>query len=740
MTKRHSAKSKPQDPHREREAQKYENPIPSREFIMDVIKTSGCPMSFDELTRQLQLESGQCQALSRRVKAMTRDGQLVRNRRGGLCLVNKQDLTAGRVIGHADGFGFLKPDAGGEDLFLGPREMRKVWHGDRVVVQVSGYDRRGRLEGAIIEVLERAVQHLVGRLHTERGIVSLIPDNKRIAHQVLIQPDQLNQAKDDQVVVVEIIEHPHEWRQPIGRVTEILGDHMAPGMETDVAIRSHDIPVEWPQDVLDEIAGLEPEVPEAAKQDRKDIRHLPLVTIDGEDARDFDDAVHCKRTPKGWRLLVAIADVSAYVAPDSALDKEAYNRSTSVYFPDRVVPMLPEILSNGLCSLNPQVDRLCMVAELYFDAQGDMFRSRFYAGVMHSKARLTYDQVEAMLSGTDPASCEQYAELLPDLHELYALYQVLRAARAKRGTIDFDTHETRFQFDEHGKVAGIAPQARHDAHRMIEECMLAANIAAARYLLRKKQPALYRIHERPGVEKLTDLAGFLRELGLELSGGLEPTAQDYADLMERTQHRLDFHVIQVVLLRSMMQAVYSSDNIGHFGLAFDAYAHFTSPIRRYPDLVVHRAIRHLLLGGKPKDFIYSAHDVAAMGDHCSSLERRADEASRDAADALKCEFMLDKVGNVFSGVISGVNAFGLFVELDDIYISGLIHVTALDKDYFHFDPVGHRLTGERTGKVYRLGDLIKVQLAAVNMDERKIDFLLAEGKRQKNAKKKKHGG
>lgn len=697
-------------------------------------------MSFDELTRQLQLESDQCQALSRRVKAMTRDGQLVRNRRGGLCLVNKQDLIAGRVIGHADGFGFLKPDAGGEDLFLGPREMRKVWHGDRVVVQVSGYDRRGRLEGAVIEVLERAVQHLVGRLHTERGIVSLVPDNKRIAHQVLIQPDQLNQAKDDQVVVVEIIEHPHEWRQPIGRVTEILGDHMAPGMETDVAIRSHDIPVEWPQDVLDEIAGLEPEVPEAAKQDRKDIRHLPLVTIDGEDARDFDDAVHCKRTPKGWRLLVAIADVSAYVAPDSALDKEAYNRSTSVYFPDRVVPMLPEILSNGLCSLNPQVDRLCMVAELYFDAQGDMFRSRFYAGVMHSKARLTYDQVEAMLSGTDPASCEQYAELLPDLHELYALYQVLRAARAKRGTIDFDTHETRFQFDEHGKVAGIAPQARHDAHRMIEECMLAANIAAARYLLRKKQPALYRIHERPGVEKLTDLAGFLRELGLELSGGLEPTAQDYADLMERTQHRLDFHVIQVVLLRSMMQAVYSSDNIGHFGLAFDAYAHFTSPIRRYPDLVVHRAIRHLLLGGKPKDFIYSAHDVAAMGDHCSSLERRADEASRDAADTLKCEFMLDKVGNVFSGVISGVNAFGLFVELDDIYISGLIHVTALDKDYFHFDPVGHRLTGERTGKVYRLGDPIKVQLAAVNMDERKIDFLLAEGKRQKNAKKKKHGG
>lgn len=725
----------PNDPHFEREAQKYDNPIPSREFIIDLIKEQGCPMSFNDLETELKIEEEQVEALSRRLKAMARDGQLVRNRRGGFCVVNKQDLVAGRVIGHPDGFGFLKLDDGGDDLFLSAREMRKVWHGDRVVAHISGMDRRGRYEGAIIEVLERACQNIVGRVQIEKGVAVVLPDNKRIVHAVAVPTDALNDAKDGQMVVVAIDEHPGEWRQPIGRITEVLGDHMAPGMETDVAIRSYDIPVEWPEALLEEIKDLGEQVPESAKKGRVDLRDLPLVTIDGADARDFDDAVYCQKTAKGWRLLVAIADVSAYVEPGTALDDEAYNRATSVYFPDRVVPMLPEVLSNGLCSLNPQVDRLCMVAELYFDASGKMFRSRFFEGLMHSHARLTYDQVGAMLMDGDPELCEQHAELLPHLHELYNLYKVLHAARAERGAIDFDTTETRFRFDDRGKVAEVVPLVRHDAHKVIEECMLAANVAAARLLLRKKMPALYRVHETPSNEKLSDLSEFLKELGLSLGGGKKPTAKDYADLLEKVKGRVDFHVIQVVLLRSMMQAVYQHENIGHFGLAFPAYAHFTSPIRRYPDLMVHRAIKHTLLSDKPDGFGFSIQDLARMGEHCSALERRADDASRDSADALKCEFMLDKVGDNFSGVIASVNSFGLFVELDEIFITGLVHITALDKDYFHFDPIGHRLSGERTGKVYRLGDKIRIRVAAVNMDDRKLDFVLEDGDIEKAGKK-----
>lgn len=714
------------DPHRVREAKKYDNPIPSREFILEVMQEFGAPMSFEQLFAELELTEDQEEGLFRRTKAMCRDGQLLRNRRGGFCIVNHEDLIHGRVIGHPDGFGFMKPDDGTEDLFLTARQMRQVWHGDRVLAQVSGYDRRGRREGHIVEVLERAVERLVGRIYFESGVAFLQPDNKRIVHQILIDPDHLLDAENGQMVVVEITEHPGNWRQPISKVIEVLGDHMAPGMETDVAIRAHDIPVDWPEELEKEIASLSGEVEESAKEGRVDLRDIPLVTIDGADARDFDDAVYCARTPKGWRLIVCIADVSAYVKPGTALDDEAYKRATSVYFPDRVIPMLPEILSNGLCSLNPLVDRLCMAAELYFDNEGKLYRSRFFEAVMNSHARLTYDEVGQMLMEGDPELCEKHAALLPDLHNLYGLYQVLHSARATRGAIDFDTTETRFNFDDNGKVAEVVPLIRHDAHKIIEECMLAANVAAARLLLRKKMPAMYRIHENPSPQKLEDLSQFLSELGLSLSGGDEPTALDYARLLENVKDRSDFHVIQVVLLRSMMQAVYSAENHGHFGLAFPAYAHFTSPIRRYPDLMVHRAIKHILCDGKPAEFEFSQQHVATMAEHCSANERRADEASRDATDTLKCEFMLDKIGGDFQGVISGVNNFGIFVELDEIYITGLVHVTSLDYDYFHFDPIGHRLTGERTGKVYRLGDSIKIKVAAVNLDDRKIDFALAE--------------
>lgn len=728
MSKRKARRSETlRDPYQAREAKKYANPIPSREFILGLMEQHAAPLRFDDLAEAMQLTDPQQQeALTRRLAAMQRDGQVVCNRRGGYCVVNHEDLLHGRVIGHPDGFGFLHPDEGGDDLFLSPREMRRLWHGDRIVARVAGIDRRGRREAAVVEVLERAFESLVGRIQVEAGVAFLLPDNKRVTQQVLITPERLHGARDGQMAVARITDHPESWRQPLGEVVEILGDHLAPGMATDVAIRAHDIPLAWPEALHAEIADLQPEVPEAAKLNRVDLRTTPLVTIDGADARDFDDAVFCERTKKGWRLLVAIADVSSYVVPGTALDEEAYKRGNSVYFPDRVIPMLPEILSNGLCSLNPRVDRLCMTAELYFDAEGKLYRSRFFEAVMNSHARLTYDQVGSMLLDGDPELCARHAGLLPHLHQLYGLYQLLHSARAERGAIDFDTVETRFRFGEDGKLAAIEPLVRHDAHKIIEECMLAANVAAARHLLRHKMPALYRIHEKPSAEKLADLGEFLAELGLRLGGGKSPTAKDYAVLLDQVKDRPDFHVIQVVLLRSMMQAVYSDNNVGHFGLAFPAYTHFTSPIRRYPDLMVHRALKHLLTGEPPEAFEYTHQHLTAMGEHCSATERRADDATRDAADTLKCEFMLDKVGESFEGVISGVNSFGIFVELSGIYVSGLVHITALDYDYFHFDPIGHRLRGDRTGKVYRLGDTLRVKVAAVNIDDRKIDFVLAD--------------
>ncbi len=727
MAKRSKKTPRERDPHRAREARKYSNPIPSREFIMALLDKYRAPLDFSELAERLELlQDDDLEALRRRLNAMERDGQLVRNRRGGLCRVNRKDLFAGRVIGHPDGFGFLKPDDGGEDLFLSPREMRTLLHGDRAVVRVVGVDQRGRREAAVVEVLERNTRQVVGRLYQEGGIGFVLPDNKRLHQDIVIPASEIGGAEHGQMVVAEMVEQPTRRNQPVGRIAEVLGEHMAPGMETDIAIRTHGLPVAWPEAVQSEVAGLGEAVEEGAKQGRVDLRHLPLVTIDGADARDFDDAVYCESKPKGWRLLVCIADVSSYVLPGTALDEEAYQRGNSVYFPDRVIPMLPEVLSNGLCSLNPGVDRLCMVCELYVSREGKITRSRFFEGVMRSHARLTYDEVAAMLVDGDPVLSRQHKKLLPHLLELYALYRTLHAERAVRGAIDFDTTETRILFNAEQKVERIVPLQRNDAHRLIEECMLAANVAAARFLLRKRLPALYRIHEGPPDEKLAELREFLGELGLKLPGGKKPQAKDYADLLESVQGRPDAHLIQTVLLRSLSQAIYSSVNVGHFGLAFPAYTHFTSPIRRYPDLVVHRAIKHLQKGGTAGDFEYPQPWLQGAGEHCSSTERRADEATRDAIYWLKCEYMLDKVGEEFNGIITGVNSFGIFVELDEIYVDGLVHITALDRDYYHFEPVGHRLTGERTGTVFRLGDPVRIQVAAVNLDDRKIDFILAE--------------
>ncbi len=725
-----SAGKRPRDPHAAREAAKYERPIPSRELILQVLKEQGQPLHAEELARLLGLtHPDELEALQRRLRAMTRDGQIVRNRREGYGPIDKLDLVRGRVIAHPDGFGFLVPDEGGDDLFLSPREMRRLFHGDRIVARIIGRDYRGRKEGAVVEILERNTHRVVGRFHSENGVQFVQPDNKRIPHDIQIPPGGEGSARDGQIVTAEIVEQPSDRNPPIGRVIEVLGDHLAPGMEIDVAIRAHDLPLEWPEAVEQEIAGLGEKVPASAKRGRVDLRDTPLVTIDGVDSRDFDDAVYCEAKPKGWRLLVAIADVSHYVRPGTALDREAESRGNSVYFPQRVIPMLPEILSNGLCSLNPGVDRLCMVAELYIDREGNIRRSRFFEGLMKSHARLTYDEVAAMLVDRDPATRERYRELLPQLEELHRLYKVLHKARDARGAIDFDTTETRIEFGPDRKIDRIVPVERNDAHRLIEECMIAANVAAARFLARHKLPTLYRVHEGPSSEKLAALREFLGELGLKLGGGDRPEAHHYARLLKSIKGRPDAHLIQTVMLRSLSQAVYTPNNQGHFGLALPQYLHFTSPIRRYPDLLVHRGIRHVLRNADRKrkqPFPYSEADMDGMGAHCSMTERRADEATRDAVDWLKCEYMQDKVGEVYDGIIAGVTSFGIFVELQGIFIEGLVHVTALKNDYYHFDPSHHRLVGERSGRVYRLGDPIEVRVVRVDLDERKIDLALPD--------------
>jgi ribonuclease R len=730
-----------EDPHADREAQRYPNPIPSREYILEAVSKHKGPCTFDRLFELLELHNPQQrEALERRLAAMLRDGQLLLNRRDGYVPVNERDLVRGRVIAHADGFGFLRPDAGGEDLFIPAKQMRALMHGDRAVMRITGVDHRSRPEASLVEVLERAHKRLVGRLFMQGEMAYVIPDSKRLIHEIQIPNPHQSPAKPGQIVIVDIVEYPSRQHPPVGAIASVLGDHMAPGMEIEVAINANGIPHEWPAEVQQEIKHYRAEVSEQDKIGRLDVRDKPLVTIDGEDARDFDDAVYCEPLGSGWRLYVAIADVSHYVKPGNALDQEAYNRGNSVYFPQRVIPMLPEILSNGLCSLNPDVDRLCMLCILEFDRSGRILSYRFEQGLMRSQARLTYTQVSAMLEKREMDVRRRYEKLVPHLECLYALYKALFAQRQKRGAIDLDTVETRIVFDSDRKIQAIVPVVRNDAHRLIEECMIAANIASAMFLTERKLPTLYRVHESPPPDKLEDLIAFLGELGLKFPARKNVEARHFAALLNSIRGRPDFHLIQTVMLRSLAQAQYQPANKGHFGLALEAYAHFTSPIRRYPDLLVHRGIRHCLNGGNKSNFDYSHEQMLQLGEHASMTERRADEATRDAVDWLKCEYMQDKVGEVFEGVITGVTSFGMFVELADIYVEGLVHITALPKDYYQFDPVGHRLAGERSGRTFQLADRIKVQVMRVSLDERKIDFelveLLSTSRRQRRRPKK----
>ncbi len=746
--------TRPVDPHAAREADRYEQPVASRELILQLLEDAEHPLNHDQICQRLEVKSeNDVEAIRRRLRAMERDGQLHVNRRGAYGPVDKLDLIHGRIIGHRDGYGFLSPLDGSDDLYLSARQMALVFDGDEALASIAGIDNRGRREGKIVEVLKRGTTEVVGRYYEESGIGSVIPDNARINHDVLIPPKAKNKAKHGQIVVAEITHYPSRQLGAKGKITEVLGEHLDPGLEIDVAIRAHNIPHQWPEEVLREASQLEQAPSEADKKGRVDLRKLAFVTIDGEDARDFDDAVYCeKKLSGGWRLWVAIADVSHYVRPGSGLDDEAQLRGNSVYFPERVVPMLPEALSNGLCSLMPKVDRLAMVCEMTISRAGKISGYQFYEGVIHSHARLTYTQVGEVLEQGEHADVEK--KIVPHLKRLHSLYQTLREARTIRGAIDFETTETRIIFNEQRKIDAIVPVKRNDAHKLIEECMLCANVATARFFEEYKLPILYRVHQGPGEEKLENLRGFLGELGLEMRGGETPSPMDYQVLRSQIGDRPDAHIIETMLLRSLSQAVYQPENKGHFGLHYAAYAHFTSPIRRYPDLLVHRGIRRVIrsdMSSKrvkrmkaapiPEEHIFP-YDMQAMltfGEQCSMTERRADDATRDVDAWLKCEFLQERVGETFNGVVAAVTSFGMFVELSDLYIEGLVHISALPADYYHFDRAKQRLVGERSGRNFKLGDGVSVQVARVDLDDKKVDLELIDSGSNKSGKKSASG-
>ena len=701
-----------------------------KDAILSILSAVGVPVPVHELARRLRLSDAHGPHLARVLEELEHAGSVMQNRRGALCLVEHLDLVRGTVQGHREGYGFLIRDDKQPDCFIDSRQMRKVLHGDRVVAREIGIDRRGRCEVAIVEVIERANTTVVGRLRREHGILIVEPEDRRINQPLLVAPDGAGSAVPGQVVVAEIVAQPARNAQPVGRIVEVLGSYADPGLEIEIAVRKHGLPYRFSPGAQEEASHFPPQPLAADLRGREDLRALALVTIDGENARDFDDAVYCEplasaRRQSGghsraqaYRLVVAIADVSHYVHPRSALDADAQARGNSVYFPRRVIPMLPEALSDGLCSLNADVDRLCVVCDMTVGVRGRIQDYRFYPAVMRSRARLTYTRVAAFLTGDGEGVP---AEVAANLGHLQAVYSALGRARERRGAIDFETIETELVFNEERKIERIVEVRRNDAHRIIEECMLAANVCASSFLKRHRHPMLFRIHEGPTPEKLLALREFLAEFGLQLGGGDAPRALDYARLLVRIKDRPDAPMLQTVILRALQQAVYSPENVGHFGLAYESYTHFTSPIRRYPDLLVHRAIKAVLARKR-----YSPGGWAELGAHCSMTERRADDATRDVVNWLKCFYMRDRIGEHFDGTITGVTGFGIFVALDEVYVEGLVHVSELGNDYFHFDAARHQLVGERKRRRFRLADRVGVKLVRVDLEQMRIDFVLDE--------------
>ncbi|MGB5630549.1 MAG: ribonuclease R [Woeseiaceae bacterium] len=713
---------KPKKDKQSHQGKPYKHPIPSENKLIDFLTEEGKPLKAEAILKAFGLKGQRMRSLlADKLYAMVRAGQILENRRGEFCLTAKLDLVTGTVTGHRDGFGFvIRDDGGPDDVYLSAREMRSLFDGDRVAIRVAGLDRRGRAEGELVDVLERGTREVTGQFIRERGIGLVIPDNSKITHRILIPRKEWGNAKPGQMVVAEILDYPTRIEQATGRIINVIGSPGDKGIATDIAIHSHAIPDKWPRTVLNEIEEYGDKVLPKAKQGRTDLRDVDLLTIDGADARDFDDAVFCERSGSGWRLLVAIADVSHYVQVGTALDTEAVRRGTSVYFPDRVVPMLPEVLSNGLCSLNPKVDRLCMVCDMQVNTEGKVTRSTFFEGLMRSKARLTYSQVNELLTGHSKTSVPK--ALHKPVLELHALYKALAQARGRRGAIEIDMPQTKYVLNDDGEIDRIEVVPRNDAHRLIEECMIAANVQAAKFLKRHRIPGLYRVHARPDPDRFDELRLFLVSLGLKVSHSEHVQPRDFTKIIRQTADRPDATAIMMTMLRSLTHAEYSPTNIGHFGLALESYAHFTSPIRRYPDLLVHRAIRHIVGGGKPGRFDYSGRDMERLGTITSAHEKRAEEATREVEAWLKCQYMEQHLGDEFDGVITGVTNFGVFVQITSLLTDGLVHVTSLSNDYYKYDPGTQSLVGERTGKTFRLGEAMRVKVQRVDMETRRIDF------------------
>ena len=712
----------------------YQHPIPKRGEILEFLRAVGQPLKAEAVMKGFDLKGQRMRTLlADTLTRMVRAGQIIENRRGEYCLLEKLELITGTVSGHQDGFGFLVRDDGGEDMYLSARQMRAIFHGDRVAVKSAGQDRRGRDEARLVEVLERGIHEVAGQFIRERGIGVVIPDNPKVAHRILIAKGEAGAAKHGQIVVAKILDFPTYVEQATGKIVQVIGEPGEKGIATDIAIHSHGIPTDWPKAVRQQAKTLGREVAEDAKKNRIDLRDINLVTIDGADARDFDDAVYCEPSGKGFRLLVAIADVAHYVEKGSPLDKQAIRRGTSVYFPDRVVPMLPEVLSNGLCSLKPKVDRLCMVCEMRVNADGKVARSKFYEAVMRSSARLTYAQVNDFLTGQSQKQIPK--ALHKHIQHLHDVFKVFVQNRRKRGAIELDIPQTRINVDEHGAVTNISAVPRNDAHRLIEECMIAANVQAAKYLRKNKIAGLYRIHAKPNPDRFEELRQYLLELGFKVPHPDHVEPRQLNKLMDRVKDRPDSVAISMALLRSMSHAEYTPKNIGHFGLALDAYAHFTSPIRRYPDLLVHRAIRHIVRGGKAGNYAYDGDAMEHLGAVCSEYERRAEDATREVEAWLKCQFMEDKIGEQYEGVITGVTNFGVFVQLPELQIDGLVHVTSLQNDYYRFEPGSQSLIGDRSGTQYRLGDRLTIAVSRVDLETKRIDFQLATGTTNKKRKR-----
>ena len=709
------------DPFLKREKQRYEHPLPSREWIIELLEQKGVPSKIEVLARELSITEEEYEFFERRLKAMARDGQVLINRRGAVCAADKLDLVKCRVEAHKDGFGFavpLTPTKDG-DFVLYERQMRGIMHGDIVTVRPAGIDRKGRREGTVLDIVERAQSKVVGRFYMDRGVAILEAEDKRLNQSIVLEPDSVAHFKPEsgQVIVGEIETYPEQNRPAVAKIIEVLGDYADSGMEIEIAVRKHHLPHQFSEACTKAAKKIPDHVRKSDLKGRVDLRDLPLVTIDGETARDFDDAVFAEKIGRNYRLVVAIADVSHYVRPDDAIDTDAQERSTSVYFPRRVIPMLPENLSNGICSLNPDVERLCMVCDMVITYAGNIKEYRFYPAVMRSHARLTYNQVWDWIS--DDLDHPHKAQI----DTLYKLFKILQKKRFERGAVEFESIETQMLFDDNGKIEKIVPVVRNDAHKLIEECMLAANVCAAEFLIKNKHTALFRNHLGPTPEKLATLRDQLGLLGLQLGGGDNPTPKDYAALAEKFKGRPDAELLQVMMLRSMQQAVYEPHCDGHFGLAYEAYAHFTSPIRRYPDLTVHRAIKAVL----NQQTYTPSKSWQALGVHTSFCERRADDASRDVENWLKTYYMRDKVGEIFEGKISGMTNFGLFVTLDGIHIDGLVHISDLGEDYFNFRPEIMAIEGERSGVRFNMGDKVSVRVARADLDTSKIDLTLISG-------------